>query len=282
MNEDDSLMDRVLDFISETAVYESAAAACRIGYAVPGGNSGSLMSFSHLLEKFVHLDFTEDEAIRHWERILLVAQQLERKLGQHVSAYLAIVDYFTSAEHVFDSPVLIEVHVLRKTEELAMLDGLTGAFNRRYMDVALKKELNRSTRYGKQFSLIILDIDDFKRLNDTYGHEVGDIVLQEFSDAARSAIREEDVFCRYGGEEFLVILPETDTSGAYVLAERIRHQLESAAIHETYGITFSAGTVTYPDYADNSADLLRRVDRALYQAKFNGKNQTVSAVADTL
>ena len=237
-------------------------------------------SFSGLLETFVHLDFTEDEAILHWKRILENVGVLGDKLGRKVSIHLAMVDYFTGVDHMMDSPMLVELRVFRQTERLAMIDGLTGIFNRRYMDIILKKEFNRCDRYGKSLSVCIIDIDNFKNVNDTKGHLFGDIVLREIAELIKDSMREEDIVCRYGGEEFLAILPETNAIGAHTLAERIRAALKKDTFFVEHGITFSAGTATYPVSAVDMVGLVQAADKALYQAKFAGKDRVVSAAPE--
>jgi diguanylate cyclase (GGDEF)-like protein len=234
-------------------------------------------SFSTLLENFVHLDFTEEEAEHHWKNILVCAAELEKKLSKPVNAHLAIVDYFTSKEHRLNSPMLIEVHVFKQTEKLAMVDSLTNVFNRRYMDIVLKKEFNRCERYNKSFSLCILDLDNFKQINDSKGHQFGDLVLVELSTLIKNTIREEDVICRYGGEEFIIILPETDTAGAFYLAERVRKAVDLTPFFTDNNISFSAGTASYPACAQDITSLIRVADKALYEAKFTGKGKTCEA-----
>jgi len=234
-------------------------------------------SFSTLLENFVHLDFTEEEAEHHWKNILVCAAELEKKLSKPVNAHLAIVDYFTSKEHRLNSPMLIEVHVFKQTEKLAMVDSLTNVFNRRYMDIVLKKEFNRCERYNKSFSLCIMDLDNFKQINDSKGHQFGDLVLVELSTLIKNTIREEDVICRYGGEEFIIILPETDTAGAFYLAERVRKAVDLTPFFTDNNISFSAGTASYPACAQDITSLIRVADKALYEAKFTGKGKTCEA-----
>jgi len=229
-------------------------------------------SFASLLETFVHLEFTEEEAIGHWEKILDNMDRLSEKLGRRASVYLSLVDYFTNDNHALSAPMLVEVHVFRQTERLAMIDGLTGVFNRRYMDLILRKEFNRCDRYGKALSVCIMDIDDFKMVNDTRGHLFGDEVLREIASLIRGTLREEDILCRYGGGEVFFILPETDAEGAYTLAERIRSTVNAVPFFRDNNISFSGGTATYPSSAYDMISLIEAADRALYQAKYNGKN----------
>jgi diguanylate cyclase (GGDEF)-like protein len=238
------------------------------------------LSYACLLHNFVHLDFTEDEAIFHWKNILENIHGLERATGRPINVYTSVVDYFTNQNPLLTSPLLVEVRVFQQTEQMAMIDALTGLFNRHYMETILKKEYMRCERYSKRFSVCILDIDNFKAVNDTKGHLYGDQVLRNLAAILRTAVREEDIACRYGGEEFLVIIPETDSAGALALGNRIRTCLKEAPFFLENGITFSAGTATYPLDAHDVEALVKAADMALYQAKFSGKDCVVAAGPD--
>jgi diguanylate cyclase (GGDEF)-like protein len=202
---------------------------------------------------------------------------MSTQLGRRVGPHVAILDYFMSVERLLDTPMLIETHDLRQTEKLAMLDGLTGVFNRRYMDLSLRKELNRCVRYQKELGLILMDLDNFKRFNDERGHVFGDTALKELARFLRECVREEDLVCRYGGEEFLVILPETSATGAFRLAERMRADAKARPFFRDSGITFSAGIAAYPEAGLTAQELVQAADKALYQAKFSGKDKVVRA-----
>lgn len=237
-------------------------------------------SYSRLLENFVHLEFTENDAIVHWKKIIENSTILKEKLGRKIGIHLAIVDYFTRINHLLSAPILIEIHAFRQTEKLAMIDGLTGLYNRTYMDIVLKKEFCRCERYSKKLSICLLDIDNFKKVNDTYGHLFGDTVLKELALLLMELIREADVACRYGGEEFLIILPETDAEGTQFLAERIREEIKKRPFFKENNITISGGSATYPENARDIEDLLNAADRALYRAKRFGKDQIQRADPD--
>ena len=232
-------------------------------------------SWTDSLSQYIDYEFTEIEAELHWSRIADRLTELEKSLGKKVNLYLAIVDYFTSDSQVFNSPVLVEIKVLREAEEMAMLDSLTKAFNRRYMDIFLRKEINRCNRYDKSFSIMLLDIDDFKKFNDKYGHVTGDEILLEMAQIFKSTIREEDVLCRYGGEEFLIIMPETSSDNAVSLFERIQEKIHSSEIFAQFKVTVSAGTANYTSNATNLTDLIRCADISLYQAKKSGKDRII-------
>lgn len=238
--------------------------------------------FSGLLSNFVHLEFSEEQAVFHWKKILENSEKLRKNIGRPVGIHTAAVDYFTNLMHLMNSPLLIEQHVFQQTEQLAMIDGLTGVFNRRYMDNVLKKELNRCERYSKEFSICLIDIDNFKKLNDTFGHQAGDTILGETAACISDPIREEDVVCRYGGEEFLVVLPETNIFGARVLANRIQQYVAESVLLSQHKVTFSAGLASYPNNGRTVETLVSAADQALYQAKFNGKNRVEEAVQQNI
>jgi diguanylate cyclase (GGDEF)-like protein len=161
--------------------------------------------------------------------------------------------------------------------ELATVDGLTGLYVRRYFDSRLREELERSKRFTTPFSVILLDIDDFKKLNDTHGHAVGDRVLREVAQSMRRNMRGVDIAARYGGEEFAFILPRTAMIDAHAVAERIRADLTEVRIVASglvVPVTASLGVASYPDSgAADAAQLLERADVALYRAKATGKNR---------
>ena len=163
----------------------------------------------------------------------------------------------------------------------SMVDPLTGLYNRRYFDEALHRELARARRKSAPTSLVVLDIDHFKLVNDTYGHGTGDDVLRAIAQQVRSAIREGDVACRYGGEELVVLIPECPADVAAVRAEGLRAAIE-ACIPETGGagpqrVTASIGVAAYPTHGLDPAALFRAADKALYRAKRQGRNRVVAA-----
>lgn len=168
-----------------------------------------------------------------------------------------------------------KVLLYETVEALAITDGLTGLFVRRYFFERLAEEVQRSKRYEFKFAFLMIDIDDFKRCNDTYGHLVGDVVLRDVGRIMKECVREIDLIARYGGEEFSVILPETNRQGAWLVAERIRKRIAEnvfKAYDETLKITVSIGISVYPEDASDDRDLIERSDAALYAAKKAGKN----------
>lgn len=162
-------------------------------------------------------------------------------------------------------------------EELSALDGLTGLYNYREFHRRLTEEVQRSLRYDHPFSLLILDIDNFKAVNDTYGHLAGDEVLREFAAVIGREVRPVDEVARYGGEEFAILLPETPAPGAFAMAERIRGIIAAHPIpiapERAVALTVSIGVATYPQDADTEEKLFGAADQALYAAKNGGRNR---------
>jgi len=175
---------------------------------------------------------------------------------------------------------LRKVELYEKVEELSIVDGLTGVYLRRYLMDRLEEEVDRAKRLKLTFSVGMIDIDHFKRCNDTYGHLVGDAVLKEVAGRLKFSVREVDMIARYGGEEFCVVLPETTKDLAATVAERLRASVaasEIKAFNEKIKITVSAGIATYPADGDKVSSLIEAADTALYKAKRQGRNRVMMA-----
>jgi diguanylate cyclase (GGDEF)-like protein len=153
-------------------------------------------------------------------------------------------------------------------------DTLTGIYNRYYFNSALEKEIHRAHRYERSFALLMFDLDHFKNVNDTYGHAVGDRVLVSLSNLVASCLRESDIFARIGGEEFVIILPETGEELSLEIAERIRKNVEAHSFEPVKKVTISIGLVRHRPEEDLE-ELLKRVDSALYAAKNSGRNRVI-------
>jgi two-component system cell cycle response regulator len=168
--------------------------------------------------------------------------------------------------------------------EMAITDALTGLYNRRYMESHLSTLIDQAAGRGKPLSVLVVDIDYFKPINDTYGHDAGDDVLREFGLRLRKSIRGIDLACRYGGEEFVVAMPETDMAVATMVAERLRRRIatEPFSIEQDtrkVEITISIGIAALSGSKDTAAALLKRADQALYRAKRDGRNRVVPDAA---
>ncbi len=173
---------------------------------------------------------------------------------------------------------------LQHTMELAIVDALTGLNNRRYLDNHLKILFDRAAVRGRPISICMTDIDRFKLVNDTYGHDVGDEVLREFATRIRSTVRGADLACRYGGEEFVVVMPDTPMELAASVAERLRSIVEDKpfyvrSIDRQLSITASLGIATSSGAFGTPDEILKQADRALYEAKHTGRNRVVAAAA---
>jgi diguanylate cyclase (GGDEF)-like protein len=158
-------------------------------------------------------------------------------------------------------------------QQLALTDSLTGCVNRRSFEMQLERDLRLATRMRQPVSLIMLDIDHFKRVNDTYGHDAGDAALRFLADVLRDELRGVDTAARYGGEEFAVILPQAGLEGALIVAERLRSRLETTEVPGIGYITGSFGLATFPLHANSRDQLVGAADRALYEAKHAGRNR---------
>lgn len=174
----------------------------------------------------------------------------------------------------FSDVTLIEEE-RQELEHQATTDGLTGAYNRVKFSSILLEEVSRVKRYKEVLSLIMFDIDNFKKVNDTYGHDVGDAVLMGVSDIITLNVREQDVFARWGGEEFMTIAVESDLEGAKLLAEKMRHKIETTDFGEAGVVTCSFG-VTQFKKGESIEEMMKRVDIALYEAKGLGRNRVVT------
>lgn len=172
----------------------------------------------------------------------------------------------------------------QELREISNRDGLTQLFNRRYIEETLSKEFNRARRYAHPLTVVLTDIDHFKQVNDTHGHLAGDEVLRIISRRLQNSLRDADILGRYGGEEFLIVLPNTGTRGGKVLAERLRHAIESEPV--TFGdihltINISLGITELREDSRDYEQLIGEADKALYQSKEGGRNQATAFAADS-
>lgn len=165
----------------------------------------------------------------------------------------------------------------RQLQEMANRDGLTGLYNHRYFHEQLSQDFLRAKRYHENLSCILFDIDFFKKFNDTYGHQTGDVVLRALATVIQRATRESDLAARYGGEEFAIVLYYTDGAAAYQAAERLRTMVESHEVQDNGNVlrvTISVGVATFPhEKIHDSKELIEHADQALYKAKDNGRNR---------
>lgn len=183
----------------------------------------------------------------------------------------------------FDIPSDNKMDVIRKinfiynqSKHLSITDGLTGLYNRRHFENNFEREFLRAKRYGSKLTVAMIDIDFFKKINDTYGHMIGDYVLREIAFNIEDTFRKTDMVFRYGGEEFVVILTETDTESALIPLERLRKKIEGIDFHskeKDFKVTLSIGINSKVKDFENSGDFFEAADKALYNAKNSGRNQ---------
>ena len=214
--------------------------------------------------------------------------------GDRVDGYLSVRDPLDRRVPTIEKVQTLEIFAVQavtalqsaqqyeEIRRLTFIDGLTPAYNHRFFQEALSKEVNRHARSGHDFALAMLDIDNFKRVNDTFGHPVGDEILRGLVEELMTNARESDVVARYGGEEFAIIFPETPSTSAKDAANRMRELIERrefpiASINRNLRVTISVGVAVYPHDGATSTDMISRADAALYFAKKNGKNQVAVA-----
>lgn len=218
----------------------------------------------------------------YFPREIVVEPILYKDLPIGVIVLVSVKEFSRDDEHSFDllssglALALRNAIMYDQIHTLAARDPLTGLYNRRFGMTRLNEEFARSTRNDSPVGLIIFDIDHFKKVNDTHGHLIGDRVLVNIAKTARTVIREGDILMRYGGEEFLIILPGASVKDTYNLAERLRHIVEDTSIHhssQTIKVTISIGVSSHPECNANDANtLIKNADDALYTAKESGRN----------
>lgn len=234
--------------------------------------------FSDLLYSITHQFFPPEVAEDLWTEVLQHKTQLSTVLGRNVRTVVAALDYLSNITGNMHFPTLVGEAVIEEIVGLSLRDGLTGLFNHTYFFQQIDLEVRRAVRYGVDVSLMLIDIDDFKTVNDTYGHQHGDTILAAMGKTLLAVARDSDICCRYGGDEFSVILPLTDVHEAGEIAERIKAEM---ADYMPAGqmVTVSVGVASFGKTIRTYRDLVERADAALYEVKRNGKNR-VEAMAD--
>ena len=233
------------------------------------------------------------DAIRHLPIVVLVETGEEARLLRGLD--LGINDYLMRPIDRNEMLARIRTQIRRKrhtdflrarlveTVEAAVIDPLTGLHNRRYLETHLKALMNRALADGSDLALVVADIDHFKAFNDTYGHDVGDVVLKEFAERFKANTRGVDLACRIGGEEFVLVLPGADLEAGYLIAERLRERIEATPfqtpVNGAVAVTASVG-IAVLEFADDTPEtLFKRADNALYAAKRAGRNCVIADAA---
>jgi two-component system cell cycle response regulator len=233
--------------------------------------------FSDLLYIISHHYFAPEIAQDIWNKVILHKLTMSEKLGRSVRITVATLDYLSNIMGEMKSLTLMSEAYVAEIVNLSMRDGMTGLFNHSTCYELLELELRNHRRYGVGVALIIIDIDDFKSVNDQWGHQEGDRILLALATTLKKETRDSDICCRFGGEEFAVILPFTaDPGEAFKIAERIRVGT-GTIMSNGQKIAISAGVALCDETAQTSRALVEKADRALYQAKQSGKNKVVVA-----
>lgn len=225
-------------------------------------------------------EWMEDVLTECGKRDLIVYMAGEHQLKSEATSYLLnvteIPDFMNESRYIITLTDITHIECQRRLfQDMAEKDPLTNIFNRKKFFDEFYTEIERSTRYDRELSLIIFDIDHFKRVNDEYGHVVGDYVLKEMAVIVTSHIRKTDIFARYGGEEFVILMPEADLKGAMHLAEKIRERIENYRFKHINELTCSFGVSLYRNN-ESPESMIKRVDDALYNAKKRGRNRVES------
>ncbi len=232
--------------------------------------------YSDILYCITHQYFAPEVAEDLWREILHHKQELSKILGRNTGIVVAALDYLTNMTGNMQSTTLVGEEHIEEIVGLSLRDGLTGLFNHTYFYQQLDMEMRRFLRYSVPLSLILIDIDDFKIVNDRYGHREGDRVLSTLATTLQHVARDSDICCRYGGEEFSVILPLTDLHAASEVADRLETEMVERLPCEQI-ITTSMGVAACGTGTGTCRALVEKADAALYQAKRNGKARVIVA-----
>lgn len=237
------------------------------------------------LQKFVKclasVEVSEANSLAHWQQILRRRKELTSVLNRPVALRIAAIDHFSSAG-LLKNPMLLEYGEFKRLRHSAATDPLTGFYNRRLFEDYLARELNRASRYKAPFALILIDLRDFKGVNDTYGHSVGDAVLRAVTRACVETIRGSDYPFRIGGDEFAILLPESETRSAEFLARRIAQKFEhyAQAIAPDAKVGMDYGVGSFPTDGASASSLFEAADRNLYLNKRKAYERAGGPVPD--
>lgn len=238
--------------------------------------------YSTRVRQLIRLELPEAEAQQLWAEVGRHRRDLERRLQRDIGQRVALLDYVLNIRPRLAEPQIVERRTLETLERQALSDTVTRLFNRHYFSAELTREVERCRRYGAITSLLLMDIDRFKSVNDGHGHAMGDEVLQRVGELVMKHVRGVDVPARLGGDEFAVILPDTAAADAFTVADRIRRDIAgtfgaSPVNGRALRVTVSGGIGMF-DAAGSTADaLLEAADRRLYDAKRAGGNRIARA-----
>ena len=229
------------------------------------------------------LDLTEAASLEYWEQILRRRRELAENLDKPVSLRTAIVEVLASSSHL-RVPVLMEYEDLKKLQINAATDPLTGLYNRRLFEDHFERELNRALRYNQHLALVMLDLHQFKEVNDRYGHPRGDLLLRTVAATLRKSLRTSDYAFRIGGDEFALLLVQSDKDQATILAHRVRANFAAAieSLQMSIVLNLDYGLAVYPEDGDQKEVLIRVADERLYEMKHAQQDVAVPPRAPAL
>ncbi|MBF0275429.1 MAG: GGDEF domain-containing protein [Nitrospinae bacterium] len=230
--------------------------------------------YTSLLSSITHESFTEDEAKVLWGEIIEHLSSLKKILGRNVGIAVASLDYLTNIKGSLKELKIIEEKKSDFITETMMVDELTGLLIRDIFELIMKKKIHEAIRHDSPLSLLMIDIDDFKKVNDNFGHLEGDNVLHKVGETINAEVREMDFAARYGGEELTVLMPQSSIENVYEAGERIRKAIEEMKFNG-FSVTISVGVATLSENTHTMKKLIKAADDALYQAKETGKNKVV-------
>jgi diguanylate cyclase (GGDEF)-like protein len=228
-----------------------------------------------ILLALTHKVFSPREAKKIWRDAVQHEGWLTQKVGRDVGISVAVLDYLTNVTGLWEEAVVVESRQIKALTDAATIDALTGLYMKGIFLQWLDKAVAECQRYGSPLSLLMADIDDFKVLNDTHGHLVGDEVLRDVGKDFLQNLRASDFAARYGGEEFAAILPHTKIDTARLVAEKIRKKVKNR-FHGSLDVKISIGVASWRDEMVKSSNLISSADKALYSAKSRGKNLVVT------
>ena len=229
-----------------------------------------------LFKLLAGIDIPQEKSDEHWEKALKHRQEMMQLLGRNIDLTSALSDYLQTTTNFLNHPRLIEASYYENVFHETIHDKLTGLFNRPYFDEAYSQQISLAKRYNNDFAVLFLDIDNFKEINDTYGHLAGDETRRQVAEVINTQKRDSDVAARYGGEEFVLLLTQTDNVSGFIFAERIRKAIENLKVYyddQCIKITISGGIASFPFNSKKPEELLQMADNAVYLSKGAGKNR---------
>lgn len=229
-----------------------------------------------ILYNLVQLNFTPENACEYWDAIVNHAEKMQISLDRKVGLATAACDFFSTIQPHLNSPKLIEFTRFEETLKSAHQDFLTGLLSRGAFQNSFEQEISRTKRHDHNATIIFFDLDNFKSINDIHGHLAGDEVLKGVGKVLLDSKRKEDIACRFGGDEFIILLPETNKFMGLLVGKKILDQINALIIHykdKKIPVTCSGGLASFPQDSRDGRGLMNCADLALYQAKNSGKHE---------